>query len=230
MLNQIGFLLSSLKYGDYDGILHCFTKEIGYQSFFIKGLFSSKNKNKAYILPLNELCLTVGKKPNNSGRMHNVAKIEAVENLNFYTNIKCANISFFIADFLNIILQNESKQERIYQEILFLINELEQNNYRSHLIFMLKVLQIQGLAPLISTSDFLNVELGEFSSKQTHKLFPADISSIWKTILTANIPYSTNIKQPLRQPFLESILAYYHYHYPNFRTPHSLEILREIFS
>lgn len=230
MVNQNGFLLSSLKYGDHDAILHCFTKENGYQSFFVRGIYASKSKNKAYILPLNELCLTIGRHSKNNGMMHNASKIEPIENPNFYTDIKCANISFFIADFLNIILRNENKQEDIYQEILRFLNELEYKNYGSHLIFMIRVLQVQGIAPLVSEAYFLDAEMGKFGFKQTHKFFTKEVSSIWKMILEMDNPYNVDIENTLRKMFLESILLYYHYHYPDFRTPQSLEILREIFS
>lgn len=230
MTTQTGFLLSSLKYGDSDGILHCFTEEKGFQTFFVRGLYASKSKKKAYIQPMNELCLTIGTQSKSSGKIPNVSKIEPVENPDFYTDIKCINISFFIADFLNIILKNENRQPEIYEEILFFLNELEQNNYQSHIIFLLKILKIQGLSPLISEAYYLDAETGEFGFKQTHRLFTEEISSVWKLLLQAENPYNVRVNQELRRNLLESILVYYHYHYPDFRTPHSLDVLKEIFS
>lgn len=228
MVNQTGFLLSSLKYGDYDGILHCFTKEKGYQSFFVRGLYSPKSKKKACIQPLNEICLTIGK--HSGHKMPNVSTIELVENTDVYTDVRCANISFFVADFLNIILYDENRQEDVYDEILFFLNELEQKNYRSHLVFLLKILQIQGLSPLISSGCFLDVETGEFGFKQTHPLFTEEISILWKSFLQSDAPYKIGLSNVSSKNLLDGILVYYEYHYPNFRTPVSLEILREIFS
>jgi DNA repair protein RecO (recombination protein O) len=59
MHNQICFLLSYLKYGDNDAFLHCFSAEEGYQSFFVKGIYSAKNKKKPYLFPLNLLRVSV---------------------------------------------------------------------------------------------------------------------------------------------------------------------------
>ena len=44
-----GILLSYIKYGDNDAILHCFTENAGFQSFFMRGIYSPKNKKKAYL-------------------------------------------------------------------------------------------------------------------------------------------------------------------------------------
>jgi DNA repair protein RecO (recombination protein O) len=54
MNSQNGFLLSYLKYGENDAILHCFTEEEGFQSYFLKGIYRKKKK-KALLLPLNKL-------------------------------------------------------------------------------------------------------------------------------------------------------------------------------
>ena len=55
------FLLSYFKYGENDAVLHCFTLENGFQSFFLKGVYSAKNKKKAYLAPLTyTIIATVG--------------------------------------------------------------------------------------------------------------------------------------------------------------------------
>lgn len=48
MDKNTGFLLSYIKYGDYDAILHCYTLESGFQSFFMRGIYSAKNKRKPF--------------------------------------------------------------------------------------------------------------------------------------------------------------------------------------
>jgi DNA repair protein RecO (recombination protein O) len=55
MNSQNGFLLSFIKYGENDAVLHCFTEEEGFQSYFLKGIYSKKNKKKALLQPLNKL-------------------------------------------------------------------------------------------------------------------------------------------------------------------------------
>ncbi|MGS0748846.1 recombination protein O N-terminal domain-containing protein [Halpernia sp. GG3] len=40
MTKKKGFLLSYLKYGDNDAILHCFTNDEGFESFYIRGIYA----------------------------------------------------------------------------------------------------------------------------------------------------------------------------------------------
>ena len=228
MATQTGFLLSYIKFGDNDAVLHCFTRENGFQSFFAKAIYASKNKNKAYLLPMNELCFTLNPK-HKSGALENITKIDLVENPEFYTDIKANSIVFFAADFLNQTLRHENKQEKIYDEILKFLDELEKKNYRSHLIFLIKILKIQGLLPLLSEEKFLDPESGNFENVQHHSMFDEEISLVWKTLISHENPYEIPMKSSVRKNLLDSILVYYHYHYSDFRIPNSLEIVQQIF-
>ena len=78
-----GILLSYIKYGDNDAILHCFTENAGFQSFFMRGIYSPKNKKKAYLTPMTELYFTISdfhKKYN----IQTISKIEKVKTLENY--------------------------------------------------------------------------------------------------------------------------------------------------
>ncbi len=228
MTKQTGFLLSYIKYGDHDAILHCFTKEVGFQSFFVRGIYSAKNKKKAYLLAMNELVLTLSAHKNSSA-IPNISNIESAKHSEIYGNIKATSVMFFVADFLHQILKNETKQDVIYGEIQQFIREVEEHNYRAHLFFLIKILKTQGLAPLLGEGVYLDPHSGNFSTIQTHHLFSKEISKIWKDLILEDIPYEPKISQEYRGVFLDSILIYYHYHFPNFKTPHSLDILTQVF-
>lgn len=228
MTTQTGFLLSFLKYGDYDAVLHCFTKENGYQSFFMKGIFSAKNKKKSYLQPLNELNFTFSKTPR-PGKMPLISQMDMVETPDFYQDVKCNAIVFFIADFLNSNLREEGFSEDLYQEILFFLNELENKNYACHLIFLFTFLEFIGFMPLLGNGIFLNPEKGIFQSEIAHALFSTNISTLWKKLIEAENPYSVKISAALRKEFLDSLFVYYHFHSSGFRTPKSLEIVQQIF-
>ncbi len=225
---QTGFLLSYIKYGDHDAVLNCFTMEKGFQSFFAHGIYSAKNKKKAYLLPMNELCFTLKPKIKNNS-IQNISKIELVENPDFYQDVKCNSIVFFTADFLNQILRNEDHQEHVYNEILRFLNELENKNYSSHLFFLIKILEVQGLLPLANNARYLDPESGNFYEDVRHTIFNSEISAIWKTVIEAEDSYKIHLESKTRKAFLSSILIYYHFHYPDFRVPNSLEIVQQIF-
>ena len=228
MISEKGFLLSYLKYGDNNAILHIFTQENGFESFFVKGIYTSKNKKKAYLQPLNELNLTfaTNHKP---GSIKNISKLDAVSVSDFYRDIKTNTIVFFVADFLNHILRNEAQNKPIYSEIFKLKQQLEAENYNCHLIFLLNILKLQGLSPLNGNGQFLDAESGTFKPQQTHQLFDENISKIWKDFSNTKENYNLRIDKTSRKPLLESLLVYYHYHFSEFRTPKSLEIIQQIF-
>lgn len=227
MTSQNGFLLSFIKYGENDAVLHCFTDEDGFQTYFLKGIYSKKNKKKAFLLPLNKLNFSV-----NSGKntgIQTVSKFEMIEVNDVYTDIKANTVIFFIADFLNQILRNEHGNHLIFNAIDEFIHELNQQNYRSHLIFLIKILKIQGVSPLLGDGNYLDPETGTFSNLGTHHFFDSENSMLWKLILSSPNPYEIKIPQALRKNFLDSILIYYHYHITDFKTPNSLEIIQQIF-
>ncbi|NIF07185.1 DNA repair protein RecO [Chryseobacterium sp. Tr-659] len=227
MNSQNGFLLSFIKYGENDAVLHCFTEEEGFQSYFLKGIYSKRNKKKALLQPLNKLNFSLSHARGNG--IQSVSKFELVKNNDIYTDIKVNTIIFFISDFLNQILKYEDKNIPIFSGIDDFIYELTHKNYQAHLLFLLAVLKIQGVAPLLSDGSFLDPETGTFSKGITHQLFNEEISLLWKEALCADHFYVTKIPSSLRKDFLDSLLVYYHYHITDFKTPASLEIIQQIF-
>lgn len=220
-----GFLLSTTKYGDSDAILHCFTQEDGFQSYFLKGAFQSKRK--AFLLPLLHLNLHLN--VYSKGNLKRLSKIEPVRIPEIYSNVKQNTVLFFVSDFLNQILRNEAANISVFELILEFICQLEEKKMQSHLIFLIKMLKIQGIAPLLNEEPHLNPESGKFETSVSHPKFEAELSAVWKKNLEAEQPYLSSIPGRFRRSFLESIMIYYHYHFSEFHTPASLEIVQQIF-
>ncbi|WP_288375210.1 DNA repair protein RecO [uncultured Chryseobacterium sp.] len=227
MNSQNGFLLSFIKYGENDAVLHCFTEEEGFQSYFLKGIYAKKNKKKALLQPLSQLNFSVN--PLRGNGIATVSKFELVKNNDIYTDIKVNTVIFFVSDFLSHILRYENKNIPIYSGISHFISELTKKNYQAHLLFLLAILKIQGVAPLLGEGNFLDPETGTFSSGISHQLFNEEISMLWKEALGAEDFYAIKIHTSLRKDFLDSLLVYYHYHITDFKTPPSLEIIQQIF-
>lgn len=227
MNSQNGFLLSYIKYGENDAVVHCFTEEEGFQSYFLKGIYTKKNKKKALLLPLSKLNFSL--LPMRGNGIQTISRFEMIKSNDIYTDIRCNSVVFFISDFLNQNLKHENKNHHLFFCLEEFINELENQNYQSHLIFLIKILKIQGVAPLISNGKFLDPETGTFSSELIHHIFNGEISAIWLAILSSDDPYRVKISSSYRKDFLDSILVYYHYHITDFRIPASLEIIQQIF-
>lgn len=228
MNKYIGFLLSYLKYGDNDAVLHCYTKESGFQSFFVKGIYSSKNKKKAFLSPMNELSFTVLDHNSHSDLLR-VTKIEMVDFENDFHDVKYNTVAFFISEFLNQILKNEGNNENMYLEILNLKVNLKKSNFHSHYYFLIKILEILGLAPLLSENKFLNIEKGIFQDEISPEIIDEHISLLWKNIVNGDDVRDLKIDKTIKKKLLDSILLYYKCHFPDFRTPKSLEIINQIF-
>ncbi|REC48488.1 DNA repair protein RecO [Chryseobacterium pennipullorum] len=227
MNSQNGFLLSFIKYGENDAVMHCFTEDEGFQTYFLKGIYSKKNKKKALLQPLNKLSFSVN--PIKGNGISSVSRFELVKNHDIYTDIKANTVIFFISDFLSQILKYENKNTSIYLSIDAFMNELTHKNYQAHLLFLMVILKIQGVAPLLSEGKFLDPETGTFTTHSTHQLFGEEVSLIWKTAMTTENFYTIKIHSALRKEFLDSLLVYYHYHITDFKTPASLEIIQQIF-
>lgn len=226
MDKNTGFLLSYIKYGDYDAILHCYTLESGFQSFFMRGIYSAKNKKKAFLSPLNELGITFS---SHHGNLPTIKKVELNEKLPDEVNVHQNAVIFFLSDFLNQILKNESQNVALYQEIKFFKQKILEKKMHAHYFFLIRMLQFFGISPLVSEKKFLNIEKGVFQEEISQKEMDEELSSIWKKILDEEIEEDFIIEKKYRKPLLDSILQYYKTHFPEFYAPKSLPVILEIF-
>lgn len=228
MNSEKGFIIHYLKYGENDVIAHCFTENSGFKAFFLKNILGKNSKKKAFLLPFCELDFQLNSK-NKNASIQSILKLELVEAKDIYTDIKSNTIVFFVSDILNQLLRNEYQNTKIYQEINVFLEALQLNNYQAHLIFLVQILKIQGVAPLLQENSFLNPESGTFEATITHHLFNYETSNIWRKILTDQNPYHIELTHSERKAFLDSLLVYFHYHISDFKNPISLEVIQEIF-
>lgn len=228
MYLQTCYLLSYIRYGDHDAVLHCFSKDAGYQSFFAKGIYSPKNKKKAYLFPLNLLQVSIVQK-RNSGSIQNVSKIEMPTQHYTFDEVKINTVLMFVADFLNQVLRNETSQNSIYTEIERFTHELFAGNYDAYVAFIFRVLKLQGLSPLYGEGLFMDAEDGNFVTEQSSTYFDEEISGVWKKFIQAENVYNIPLGRRIRGTFLDSLMMYYKIHFSGFHEPHSLEIIQQIY-
>lgn len=228
MQTQNCFLLSYLKYGDNDAILHCFSLDNGFQSFFGKGIYSAKNKMKPYLFPLNLLTITVSKIVIEN-KISRISKIELPLEHYDFDRVAMNSILFFTADFLHQVLREEGKNLVLFSEIEAVRKEISAQNYDAYLVFIFKFLSISGLAPLDGVQKFLNPESGVFEDELSHPFFDESISMLWKRFSNSSSGYEIKLKRGERSSFLDSLMIYCRIHINGFYTPNSLAIVRQIF-
>ena len=222
------FLLSYLKYGDNDAVLHCFSAENGFQSFFAKGIYSAKNKKKPYLFPLNLLCITIAKAPVEN-KISRISTIELAPDHYDFDEVAMNSILFFTADFLHQVLREEDKNILLFKEIEKLRKEIIAQNYDGYLSFIFKFLSISGVAPLYENKKFLNPESGLFEDEIYHLFFNESISALWKRFLNTDDGYEIRLNRSERNSFLDSLMIYCQIHITGFYTPNSLAVVRQIF-
>ncbi len=222
------YLLSYLKYGDHDAILHCFTEDHGYLSFFAKGIYAAKNKKKPYLFPLNQLFITVSRRGSHD-TMLRMSKIESTGSFYGDQNIAVSTVLFFVADFLNQVLRDEGANGRLFLEIESVREAISSRKADAYLAFIIRYLQISGVAPLPGSKPFLNPESGVFEEEISHTFFDEQVSAIWQQFLQADRIYDVTLKRSQRSAFLDSLMLYCQYHITGFHIPQSLAVVREIF-
>lgn len=224
----VGFLVSVTRYGDQDAILHLVTQDFGFQSFYVRNIYTQRNKKKPYLSLLNELQITTSQ-GSIKGDLKTVRSLDLVSETQLYADFKAQSIVFFIAEICNSVLRNEEDAHASYQHIKELRKQLEKGFYHVHLVFLILLLKNLGSSPLFSEHHFLNPEEGAFGNDMYNRYFTQEISDIWKAILQSHDPFSVEIKNQSRKVMLDSILIYYHIHVPGFNMPKSLEVLQQIF-
>lgn len=216
-----GFLLSYIKYGDQDAVAHIYCKEVGYQSFFIRGLYRKKNKKKVFLQPLAELEFNCREFSNG---LTTITTLQFAEKPNEWS-LQSGAMVFFIAELLNQVLRTESSEE-IYQNIKELTAQLQLENRSAHVQYLTLLTQSFGINPLLDAPPYLNPLKGTFEEIETHHLFSRDISELWKAIFHHH--YATPLNREMRRKMLESLMVYYQIHFPDFKIPASLEVLQQV--
>ena len=228
MQTQTCFLLSYLKYGDNDAILHCFCSENGFQSFFAKGIYAIKNKKKPYLFPLNLLNITITKVVSDQ-KIARISKIELAPDHYTFDDVAMNTILFFTADFLHQVLREEGKNPVLFEQILKVRKEISMQNYDAYLVFILQFLTISGIAPFSEDKKFLNPESGLFEEVMANPIFDEKVSALWKIFLRHENAYELRLKRDERSVFLDSLMIYCHIHITGFYTPNSLAVVRQVF-
>lgn len=228
-----GIVLKRLNYSETSLIITFFTKENGIKTF----LFQGAKKKKGNILhPLAVVEISSFSRSDSS--LEKIASIERVLNTDKLTSnpIK-SSVSFFIAELLMICLHDSDEDRRLYsfinEEIKYINNEKLSQNYL--IWFMLKLSGFLGFQPNSSKSEanFLDLEEGVFLSYEpsNHKFINDEGVQYLNQInkLAKNEALFLVFPKNLKETILNTLLNYFEYHLPNFKTPKSYTVIKAVF-
>ena len=226
-MEEKAFILSTLKYGDSDAILHCYFCNLGYQSVFAKGVYSSRSRKKSFVFPLNELAFSNAiLKP---GKMISTTKMDLLASHYPNNDVHKSCLMMFVSDFLNQVLRDENGDVIIYTTISSFLQSMSDGNTDAHISLLFCLLDYAGLLPLVSDEVFLDPELGVYTAQISNKLFTEEVSSVWKLFSDSKARFELKLSRAQRSATLESLMLYYSYHYANFRIPESYEVMKDLY-
>lgn len=239
ILTTKAIVLSSIKYGDNNLIVKCYTEKEGSKSYLLRGVLSSKKGKvrKSYFQPLTQLIIVANH--NNKGKLNSIKEVEVVHHYqSLYIDIVKQSIILFLSEVLNLSLQEEEINEGLYQyletSILWLDTHDKSPNF--HLLFLLNLTMYLGFYPDASNQSFEYFDLDEgcFSKRSTS--FTNSISGIelvnFKMLLGTNFDdlYNVELNAQSRQQILKILIRYFELHLSGFKTPKSLEVLKAVFN
>lgn len=230
-------VISSIKYGDSDIIVRCYTASSGLKSYLLRGLLKSKKgklKN-SYFQPLTLLEIEAVHKDKGNLERIKEAKI-SIPLIELHTQIIKSSLVIFLAEVLNNALQESHEDLALYQFLensLVWLDHAEQfSNF--HILFLLKLSMYLGFYPDSTTSSqsFFNLAEGKFQEYNDGKycVHGKHVECL-KEFFGIDFEAISRIKPTkiIRLEILNLLLVYYQLHLQSFKKPKSLLVLNKIF-
>lgn len=231
-------VLSSIKYGDSSLIVKCFTDEEGVKTYMVKGILKSK-KGKlkaAYFQPLTQLQLTANH--NNRGTLNSIKEAQVFTMYEtIHTSIVKQTIVLFISEILSTIIQEEEKNEILYNYIETSLIWLDTHSSIAnfHLLFLLNLSRFLGFYPDTTNEESFGFNLleGSFTNSAYDKsTITGEDFILFKRLLGINFDaiHTISFNKKERQKVLKLIIRYFELHLEGFKKPKSLDVLESVFS
>ncbi|AOW21140.1 DNA repair protein RecO [Urechidicola croceus] len=230
-------VLSALKYGDTSLIVKCYTENEGAKSYMLRGVLSSK-KGKlktSYFQPTTQLKIIANH--NNKGTLNSIKEVEIINHYHtIFIDITKQSIALFISEILNYSLQEEEKNEGLYEflETAFIWLDTHNKISNFHLLFLLNLTKYLGFYPETTNFHYNYFDLDEGSFKTfapKYNFITGDNLISFKKLLGTNFEALNSIEfsAKIRQQILKDLIRYFELHLTGFRKPKSLDVLTEIF-
>lgn len=228
-VSTMAYILSYLKYGETSAIVRIYTREKGFKNFIWKGIYSTKNKKRNYLFPLNKVHITYKDRGNDS-----LEYFQTIETENGFRaqldSIEKQTLLLFFSEILNSLLRNEPENIAIFD---WLDNKLKQFSERSSTQmfaqeFLLELSAYLGIQPQnnYEPNAYFDLESGSFTLDHTETQLNQENSLLWHNFLS-NKDQKFNKHQ--RWTLLQNWIAYFQMQIPHFSKPNSLEVIKELF-
>lgn len=231
-------VFSSLKFGEADLIVTCFTKKEGVKTYLLKNILKSKKKGikASYFQTLTQLELIANHK--NKGTLEYIREVKiGIPYRTLHTDIIKGSLVMFLSEILKNCIREEEANFPLYDFISDSLIRLDQQEESAnfHIYFLIKLTRFLGFYPDLSHIDFpyFNLMEGRFELQKTEpysadKSVSKNLKMFFKedTETVQSLPFSKKD----RAEILEVLLVYYQLHVQGYKKPKSLEVFQKLFS
>ena len=237
IVNTKAIVFSSIKYGESDLIVKCFTESSGLKTYLLRKVLSSK---KGKIKPSYFQALTlleIEALHKDKGTLEYLKEVKvSYPYKTLQTEILKSTLAIFIAEILSNSISEEVQDKVLFQFVENALIWLDTHNdfANFHILFLLKLSLYLGFHPDTSTisNEYFNLLEGNFQQYSNGKycesgqiiidlkrFFGIDFDALSQIKLTKN----------QRSELLNLLLNYYQLHLHGFKKPKSLIVLNQIF-
>ncbi len=215
-------VLHSLKYGDTSLIVRVFTREMGIQSYLVKGVRKPKSRIRQNLFqPLTIIRIEAYHKA--SDQLQHIREVQIGEVFHtIHDDITKTSIAVFLAEVLAKSLKNQEQNTPLFDFIKESILFLDQTTGRIadfHLVFLIRLSRFLGIEPrnnYDSKHRYFNLREGVYQGLPGggEEIISEELSKNFHALSQARPDTSGHLKiSPLhRRELLEHTIRYFRYH------------------
>ena len=231
-------VLSRLRYGDTSLIVRAYTRELGLQSYMVKGVLkpTKTGLKPSYFQSLTRLNAVVTYSAK-SQKLEAIREAKpAAKSNGFSADVLKSNVALFMAEVLSMLLSEEQEDQQLYRFLTDQIDQLDTEAVGPDylILFLLRLAHFMGCFPdkAFEPSQVFDLSQGLFTEPQ-QALTPLtpEASELLRRYLGTNFDnvQRINASKATRQEVLEGLLRYFSFQIAGFKFPKSLEIIQSIF-
>ena len=164
-------VISSIKYGEADLIVKCFTQSDGLKSYLLRNILKSK-KGKlrtAMFQPLTQLDIEATHK--NKGTLETIREAKVTYHYQtLHTDVVKSSIVLFLSEIVRNAIQEEEENQPLFEYLIATTHWLDTHEHISnfHLLFVLKLSRFLGFYPqeTETTDPYFNLIEGTFEPSE----------------------------------------------------------------
>ena len=232
-LSTPGLVLRTTPYAESAVVARVFTRQLGVQSYMIKGVRSARGRVKQNMLqPLSSLDMVVYANPKTD--LNHVRELAPRHPGQMPDPVGNA-LRFFMTEVLYKALRAEEPLPELWDYVEQTTSALQPPPSSLPIRFMLTVAHHLGIEPLDNHDAHhpcFDLQEGRFVAAPTETTLTPQLSTVLHEYLSSfhspSLPFTPFHSSVTRRDLLDALIAYFQLHLPGFGQLHSHEILHTI--